>query len=70
MPLSAYLIFGLVGGLILTIFLKFLFNKITGKNGIDFADFWEFFIMWIICSIIIIVIMFVISIESCVSHLP
>ena len=64
MPLSAYLIFGLVGGLVLTILLKLLFNKITGKNGIDFADFGEFFGMFMICSIIVIVIMFVITLES------
>lgn len=64
MPLSAYPIIGLVGGLVLTVLLKFLFNKITGKRGIDFADFFEFFIMWLICSVIIIVIMFLITLES------
>lgn len=69
MPFSLILIIGLVGGLILTILLKLFFNKITGKNGRDFADFGEFCLMWIISSVIVIVILSVISIESCVSHL-
>lgn len=64
MPLSAYLIIGLIGGLVLTVLLKLLFNKITGKHGIDFADFMEFFIMWLVCSVIVIVIMFLITLES------
>lgn len=62
MPLSAYLIIGLLGGLVLTILLKLLFNKITGKNGVDFADFGEFFGMFMTCSVIVIIIMFLITI--------
>lgn len=64
MPFSAYLIISLVGGLVLTVLLKLLFNKITGKNGFDRADLFEYFIMWLVCSFIIIVIMFVITLES------
>lgn len=69
MPISLILIIGVVGGLVITVLLKLFFNKITGKNGTDFADFGEFCLMWIISSIIVIVILSVISIESCVSHL-
>lgn len=64
MPFSAYLIISLVGGLILTVLLKLLFNKITGKNGIDFAHLDEFFGMFITCSIIILILMIVITVEN------
>ena len=62
MPLSAYLIIGLVGGLILTVLLKLLFNKITGKNAFDHADLGEFFGMWMVLAVILIVILFLITI--------
>lgn len=63
MPLSLYVIIGLVGGLVLTILLKLLFNKITGKNGAEFARLSEFFSMFITCTVIVIVIMVLITID-------
>lgn len=69
MPISLILIIGVVGGLVITVLLKLFFNKISGKNGHDWADFGDFGIMWIVSSVIVIVILSVISIESCVSHL-
>lgn len=60
MPLSVTLILSLILGLGLTVLLKLIFNKITGKNGIEFAHLREFFSMFITCFIIVFIIFTVI----------
>ncbi len=64
MPFSAYLIISLVGGLVLSVLIKLLFNKITGRHASDFSRLDEFFGIFITCSVIILVIMLLITLET------
>lgn len=64
MPLSAILIFSVVGGLVLAILMKLLFNKITGKHASDFSDLADFFGIFIGSSFILFIILITVSCES------
>lgn len=61
---STCLIVALIGGLALTFLMKLMFNKISGKNGVDFANMGEFLKMFIVCFIIVLAIMISITAES------
>lgn len=64
MPFSAYLIISVVGGLVLSVLIKLLFNKISGRHAYDFSHLGEFFGIFITCSVIILVIMIAITLET------
>ncbi len=64
MPFYMYLIVSLVGGLILTVLLKLLFNKVTGKHASDWSNFSDFAGMFLGCSFIIFIIMLSATCES------
>lgn len=63
MPFSVCLIIAVVGGLIISVLIKLLFNKITGKNASDFSSLSDFLGAFITCSVIILIILISINME-------
>lgn len=65
MVFTPILIGSVVGGLVLAVIIKLLFNKIAGHRGLDFSDLGEFFGIFIACTLIILLIVGAATCESC-----
>lgn len=67
MPFSVLIIISLVGGLILAVVIKLLFNLISGRNATDFSDLADFFRIFLGCAVIVFLVIALASCEACVS---
>lgn len=66
MPITFIFIGVLVVGLILATLIKLLFNKISGKQAVDFSDLGQFFGIWIVCCLIIGMVVLTATCETCI----
>lgn len=65
MPITFIFIGVLVVGLIVATLIKLLFNKISGKQAVDFSDLGQFFGIWIACCFIIFAVVLMATCETC-----